>query len=244
MISMLPKSWREDKDRIVMREVFRAKLNENDLVAWTPEGIVSGEVHGELLRQDSPFGQALRTCRHSFVSFPAPENILEMPGSLCVWVRKDDAQWDSKPWPWYGELRGLIHIGSDRRETNALDIMMMQGRAKAEDEVVRYKLWTRMYDNRSWEMFALEAENPSWEKQQWHHIAVVWNRFDVTVYLNGKIVAHEDRFALPNGGQTHIWLGWRPFNRYGQAGFYDLRLFRTALPDDVVKSMYEASRPQ
>jgi len=73
---------------------------------------------------------------------------------------------------------------------------------------------------------------------------VVWNRFDFSVYLNGENVAHEDRFALPNGGQTKIWLGWRPFNRYGQADYYDLRLFRTALPDDTVKTIYETSRPR
>ena len=103
-------------------------------------------------------------------------------------------------------------------------------------------LWTRLYDDRAWEMVAIESHSPSWIKDAWHHIAVVWNRFDLTVFMNGEQVGHDDRFALPNGGQTTVHLGWRPTNRYGQADYHDLRIFRSALPPHRIKRIYEAGR--
>jgi hypothetical protein len=234
LVSMLPRHWRAERDRIVQREVFRASLKKDDgLAAWTPRGQARGRLHGEALWADSPFGKVLRTYRNSFVTFGAPEDILALPGTMSVWVRKDAAQWDRKPWPWYGELRGLIYMGSETRETNALDLMMLKN-----------DLWTRLYDHRAWEMVAIRSPSPLWAGGKWHHIAVVWNRYDLTVFINGEQVGHDDRFALPNGGQTTITLGWRPTNRYGQANYYDLRVFRTALPADRIKRIYESARPE
>ncbi len=231
-VSMLPPSWRAERDTIVQREVFRARLTEGDgLKVRTPDGEAKGTPHGELLWADSPFGRVLRTYKTSYASFLAPENILELPGTVSFWVRKDKAEWGRKPWPWYGVLRGLVHIGSDTRETNALDLMMR-------DNV----LWTRLYDHRGWEMTAVQTPSPQWEGGQWHHIAVVWNRYDLTVLINGEQVGHETRFALPNGGQTEVHVGWRPTNRYGQANFHDLRIFRTALPTERIKQIYESTR--
>jgi len=233
LVSMLPRNWRAERDSIVQREVFRASLKKGDgLAAWTPAGQVKGDVRGEVRWADSPFGEVLRTYRNSFVTFPAPKDILEMPGTVSFWVRRDAARWDRKPWPWYGALRGLLYIGSDARETNALDLMMLKN-----------DLWTRLYDHRAWEMVAIKSPSAPWEKGQWHHIAVVWNRFDVTVYVNGEQVGHDDRFALPSGGQTTIYLGWRPTNRYGQADYYDLRVFRTALSADRIRRIYKSARP-
>lgn len=230
-VSMLPTNWRNDRDRIVQREVFRASLKESDeLSARTPTGSVKGSIHGEALWKESRFGRVLRTYGSSHVSFPAPEDILRKPGTVSFWVRKDEAHWDRKPWPWYGELRGLLYIGSDARETNALDLMML-----------KENLWVRLYDDRAWEMVAIESATPGWASGQWQHIAVVWNRFDLTLYINGQQAGHDDRFSLPNGGQTTIHLGWRPTNRYGQADYHDLRLFRAALPASRVQRIYEES---
>ena len=147
-------------------------------------------------------------------------------------MRRDQTKWDRKPWPWYGALRSLLHIGSNARETNALDLMMLKD-----------KLWTRLYDHRAWEMVATNAPSPSWREGQWHHIAVVWNRFAITVLIDGEQVGHDDRFALPNGGQTTIYLGWRPTNRYGQVAYHDLRIFRAPLHRDRIRRIYESSRP-
>ncbi len=230
-VSMLPTNWREDKDRIVQREVFRASLKEDDkLSAWSPSGPVTGTAHGEALWKESRFGDVLRTYGTSYVSFPSPADLLRKPGTVSFWFRKDEAQWDRKPWPWYGELRGLLYIGNDEREKNALDIMML-----------KENLWVRLYDDRAWEMVALKKDLPDWEKGAWQHIAVVWNRFDLTLYINGQKAGHDDRFSLPNGGQTEINIGWRPTNRYGQADYFDLRVFRAALPEWRIKRIYEES---
>ncbi|MEX2309310.1 MAG: LamG-like jellyroll fold domain-containing protein [Pirellulales bacterium] len=233
LVSMLPRDWRTHRDKIVEHEVFRASLRESDgLVAWTPDGEMTGESHDTVRWTDSPFGKVLRTYGNSFVTFPAPTDILETPGTLGFWVRKDEAKWDRKPWPWYGELRGLVHVGSDTRETNALDLMMLNG-----------NLWTRLYDQRAWEMVAIKSPSPAWENGTWHHVAVVWNRFDVTAFLDGQQVGHDDRFALPGGGQTTVFIGWRPTNRYGQADYHDLRIFRSALPDWRIKRLVDSTRP-
>ncbi len=233
LVSMLPRDWRANRDRIIQREVLRASLKADDgLRAWTPKGQIEGKAHGEILWADSPFGRVLRTYRNGFVTFPAPKDVLETPGTVCFWVRRDAARWNRKPWPWYGELRGLLYIGSDARQTNALDLMMLKS-----------DLWTRLYDHRAWEMVAIRSPSVSWEKGQWHHVGVVWNRFDLTVLVNGEEVGHDDRFALPNGGQTTIALGWRPTNRYGQANYYDLRVFQTALSTDRIRRIYEFGRP-
>ena len=191
---------------------------------------MKGKAIGEALWVDSPFGEVLRTHHHSFVTFPAPENILETPGSMSFWVRRDEARWDRKPWPWYGALRGLVYIGSSTREKNALDVMMLEN-----------DLWTRLYDHRAWETAAIKSASPPWEEGQWHHIAVVWNRFDLTVYLNGEKAGHEDRFALPGGGQTTVYVGSRPTNRYGQADYFDLRIFRSALSHRRIRRIYAAN---
>jgi hypothetical protein len=229
---MLPPDWLDDRDTIVQREVLRAGLTKEDgLRAWTPEGDIEGVAHGEIRWEDSPFGTVLRTCGQGFVSFPAPKDILEMPGTVSFWVRKNEAQWDGLPWAWYGEYRGLLHIGSDTRETNALDIMMR------EDE-----LWVRMYDHRGWETAALHGPSPAWTLREWHHVAVVWNRFNITAYIDGDQVAKLAATALPNGGQTTVWLGWRPTNPYGQASYCDLRVFRTPLPERRIRGLYD-TRP-
>ncbi len=232
-VSLLPKDWPETRDTLVRKEAFRATLSEsNGLNAWTPDGIITGRVTGDLQWADSPFGKVLRTFGTSYVSFPAPQNILEMPGTVSFWVRKDEARWDRKPWPWYGELRGLLYIGSEVRETNALDLMML-----------KENLWTRLYDHRGWETAAIHSPSPEWDTGAWHHIAVVWNRFRLTTYVNGVEVGRETRFGLPNGGQTEMDLGWRPTNRYGQADYYDLRVFRAALPEWRIREIYNESIP-
>ncbi|MFH1742283.1 MAG: LamG-like jellyroll fold domain-containing protein, partial [bacterium] len=231
-VSMLPSNWRENQDKIVQREVLRASLKESDgLSAWTPEGEIRGRTHGDALWTDGPFGRVLRTYDTIYVTFPAPKDILELPGTVSFWVRKDEDKWDRNPWPWYGALRGLLYIGSNARETNALDLMMLKD-----------NLWTRLYDHRCWEMAAIKSSSPKWEAGEWHHIAVVWNRYSLTTYINGEQVGSEDRFALPNGGQTDIYLGWRPTNRYGQADYFDLRIFRSALPPQRIKKIYESSK--
>ena len=206
---------------------------DDELNAWTPEGPVAGAAHGETMWSDSPFGEVLRTLGASFVSFPAPENVLELPGTVSFWVRKDEATLERRPWAWYGEYRALLHIGSEERETNALDVMMR-------DDV----LWVRLYDHRGWESAAIAAPSPHWSEGEWHHIAVVWNRFNLTVYVNAVEVGSESRMALPNGGQTTLWLGWRPTNPYGQASYHDLRVFRTPLPERRIKLLYESQLPE
>ena len=234
MVSILPSHWKQDRDDILQREVLTSSLNELDgLVALTPAGKIKGQAQGELLWADTPFGKALRTHGTSFASFPAPADILEQPGTVSFWVRRGEAHWDRKPWPWYGELRGLLHIGSDVRQTNALDLMILKD-----------NLWTRMYDHRGWETAAIKSPSPAWQDDTWQHIAVVWNRFDLTVFIDGKQVGHEDRFALPAGGQTKIFLGWRPTNRYGQAHYQHLRVFRAALPAERIQQIYQSDRPR
>ena len=110
--------------------------------------------------------------------------------------------------------------------------------------MLKDNLWTRLYDHRAWEMVAVKSPSPAWRERQWHHIAVVWNRFNVTVFIDGKQVGHDDRLALPNGGQTTIYLGWRPTNRYGQADYHDLRIFRAPLSLHRIQRIYEATRPE
>lgn len=238
-VSMLPANWRAERDSTVQREVFRASLRKEDgLAAWTVRGQAQGRMHGDDIQwTDSPFGEVLRTHRNSYVTFECPQDILRMPGTVSFWVRKDEPEWDRKPWPWYGALRGLLHIGSEARETNALDLMMLETSQYGPTN----DLWTRLYDDRAWEMVAIKSESAPWGRDEWHHIAVVWNRYELTVFINGEQVGSEDRFSLPAGGQTTIWLGWRPTNRYGQADYHDLRLFRSALSPERVSRLYEST---
>ena len=228
-ISLLPRDWRQMRDETVLHEAFRARLTQaGDLVAWSEAGDVRPEIHGDALWTDGPAGPTLRTHGTSWVSYQAPADILLFPGALSVWVKKEPSTWGRKPWPWYSEVRGLVHIAGAQHETNALDLMVCMG-----------KVWARLYDTRGWEIAAPAAPSP-WDDEQWHHLAVVWNRYSLTLYIDGEQAARDETSHLPAGGQQTIHLGWRPGNWYGQAGFSDLRLFRTPLSPDRVRRLFEA----
>jgi hypothetical protein len=230
-ISLLPPDWKQIQEEVVLQEVFRAALAQtNQLAGWTVDGPAQPQVRGEVLSTDSPWGQTLRTYGSNWVSYPAPRDILLFPGTLSVWVKKEAAIWGRKPWPWYSERRGLVHIAGPQHHVSALDLMISAD-----------KLWARLYDPRGWEIVALSTPTPR-DDGQWHHLAVVWNRASPTLYVDGKEAARDETSHLPGGGQQTIHLGWRPGNWYGQAGFCNLRLFRTALTPERIQRLFESER--
>jgi len=230
-ISLLPQDWPAKREKIVLQEAFRAGLKQEDgLAAWSPKGKITPTLHGELAWTESPFGKVVRTHGQNWVSYKTPQDILALPGSLSFWVKKGEATWGRRPWPWYTELRGLVHIADAGSQTNALDLMC-----------VGNDLWTRLYDQRGWDTVALSASFP-WNDGKWHHVAVVWTRLSLTVYVDGNQAARSESSTLPDGGQKTIHIGYRPGNWYGQAGFHDVRIFRTALPARRVKEIYEEKR--
>ncbi|MEW6751338.1 MAG: hypothetical protein AB1505_10225 [Candidatus Latescibacterota bacterium] len=200
------------------------------LTAHTESGTVSGTAEGEVRFVTSPFGQpALETGHRGRVRFPVPPDLLRLPGSLCLWVSQDltmPRAPEMAPHP-----RGLVHLTGDEPLASALDVHLTYN-----------TLWVRLYDGRGWLTACLELPVAHWRAGEWHHLAVVWNRFTLTGHMDGQRLAQEPAW-LPEGEQRMLWVGWRPLNWYAGCRFHGLQVYRTPLPPYRVRALYEEECP-
>ena len=127
--------------------------------------------------------------------------------------------------------RGLVHISGDEHLANALDVHLTYN-----------EMWVRLYDHRGWLTACLGVPVPYWRPGEWHHVAVTWNRFTLTAYVNGIRMA-QDRAWLVQGGQKVIHVGWRQLNWFAESRFFDLRLFRAPLPGYKIHAIYDEHCP-
>ena len=104
------------------------------------------------------------------------------------------------------------------------------------------EMWVRLYDHRGWLTACLDVPVPYWRPGEWHHVAVVWNRFTLTAYVNGLRMA-QDRAWLVQGGQKTVHVGWRPLNWFAASRFFDLRIFRAPLPGYKISAIYDEHCP-
>ena len=179
---------------------------------------------------DSAFGApVLQTTDASYVSYDAPTDILERPGTLCFWVSQDHDLRSAVSMP--PQPRGLVHIAADGHLTNALDVHLTYN-----------EMWVRIYDHRGWLTSCLLVPVAYWRPNDWHHVAVVWNRFTLTAYVDGVRMA-QDRAWLVQGGQKVVHVGWRPLNWFAASRFCHLRIFRAPLPGYKIEEIHQVETP-
>jgi len=221
-----------DRDELARRALLPALAVPlmGDLTCRTGEGDSEATVHGSVDFVDSIFDRpVLQTGKTSWVSFDAPEDILEHPGAVSLWVSQDldlKSAIDMGPSP-----RGLVHIADTGSLTNALDVHLTYN-----------EMWVRLYDHRGWLTSCLQVPVPDWRPGEWHHVAAVWNRFTLTAYVDGRRMAQQPSW-LPRGGQRTVHVGWRPLNWFAASRFCILRLFRSPLPGYQVEAIYEEECP-